>query len=317
MPCDLNCVRGSHITYYMKFSDLTNLSLINDIPVSARHLCSQSWLHLWLWHVFLWSNQLCIQILSFSYPRHPSNSLSFSSLYSHSSCKFTCLQQTWLLQFTLLWHLTNKSQQTSTHSKFICSCHYKHFKISTHHTNTQKTTLASYQTKNRLQNLSSKIDDCLKFDVHISCLVKKAHQRLAVLFKGFSSRDPAILTMAYKVYIRPILEYCSEVWSPYLLKHIDEIENIQRYFTRKIPGLSSFNYENRLFILGLDSLEMCRIKRDLKMCFKIFYGFVDLDINSFFKLSDATLTRGHHFIIMLNHWFNQIWDFLWICWFRY
>ena len=40
-------------------------------------------------------------------------------LYRHSSCKFTCLHQTWLLQFTLLWHLTNKSQQTSTHSKFI------------------------------------------------------------------------------------------------------------------------------------------------------------------------------------------------------
>ena len=34
---------------------------------------------LWLWHVLLWSNQLCIQILSFSYPRHPSNSSSSSS----------------------------------------------------------------------------------------------------------------------------------------------------------------------------------------------------------------------------------------------
>ena len=30
--------------------------------------------------------------------------------------------------------------------KFIGACHYKYFKISTHHTNTQKTTLASYQT---------------------------------------------------------------------------------------------------------------------------------------------------------------------------
>ena len=83
----------------------------------SQFLCSQSWLHLWLWHVFLWSNQLCIQILSFSYPRHPSNSSSSSSFYSHCSCKFTCFQQTWLLQFTLLWHLTNKSQQTSTHFK--------------------------------------------------------------------------------------------------------------------------------------------------------------------------------------------------------
>ena len=106
--------------------------------ISCQFLCSQSWLHLWLWHVFLWTNQLCFQILSFSHPRHPSNSSSSSSFCSHSPCKFTCLQQTWLLQFTLLWHLTIKSQQTSTHSKLIGTRHYKHFKISTHHTKHSK-----------------------------------------------------------------------------------------------------------------------------------------------------------------------------------
>ena len=44
--------------------------------------------------------------------------------------------------------------QTSTHSKLTGTRHYKHFKISTHHTNTEKTTLASNQTKNRVQTLS-------------------------------------------------------------------------------------------------------------------------------------------------------------------
>ena len=52
-------------------------------------------------------------------------------------------------------YLTSKSQKTSTHSKFIGMCHYKHFKISTHHTNTQKTT-------NRLQTLSSHIQNTYK-----------------------------------------------------------------------------------------------------------------------------------------------------------
>ena len=37
--------------------------------------------------------------------------------------------------------------------KFIGTCHYK----TLHHINTHKTTLASYQTKNRVQNLSSHI----------------------------------------------------------------------------------------------------------------------------------------------------------------
>ena len=46
----------------LKFSDLTNLFLSNDIisqSISSSS-CSQSWLHLWLWHVFLWSNQFSV-----------------------------------------------------------------------------------------------------------------------------------------------------------------------------------------------------------------------------------------------------------------
>ena len=36
----------------------TNLSAM--ISSQSVFLCSQSWFHLWLWHVFLWLNQLCI-----------------------------------------------------------------------------------------------------------------------------------------------------------------------------------------------------------------------------------------------------------------
>jgi hypothetical protein len=34
------------------------------------------------------------------------------------------------------------------------------------------------------------------------------------------------------------LEYANPVWNPYLKKHIDMIENIQRRATKLIPGLS-------------------------------------------------------------------------------
>ena len=33
----------------------------------SQFLCSQSWLHLWLWHVFFWTNKLCFQILSYHF----------------------------------------------------------------------------------------------------------------------------------------------------------------------------------------------------------------------------------------------------------
>ena len=41
----------------------------------------------------------------------------------------------------------------------------------------------------------------------------------------------ALIWLAYKAYVRPVLEYSSEVWSPYLLKHINAIENVQLTLT--------------------------------------------------------------------------------------
>ena len=52
-------------------------------PIHSLILCSQSWFHVWLWHVFLWLNQLCIWILSFLH------SSSFSFFCSDSFCEFT------------------------------------------------------------------------------------------------------------------------------------------------------------------------------------------------------------------------------------
>ena len=48
---------------HLKFSDLTNLSLSNDVIISYPIPVSSSahnlgFIYLWLWHVFLWSNQL-------------------------------------------------------------------------------------------------------------------------------------------------------------------------------------------------------------------------------------------------------------------
>ena len=107
-------------------------------------------------------------------------------------------------------------------------------------------------------------------------LLKRAYQRLGVLFRGFVSKDESLLTMAYKIYIRPLLEYCSEIWSPFLLKNIDAIESVQRYFTRRINRIKTLTYKERLFILNIESLEVRQIKRDLVMCYKIVNNLIDL-----------------------------------------
>jgi len=148
-----------------------------------------------------------------------------------------------------------------------------------------------------VRDLGVELDENFNFNFHVNNIIKSAYQRLAILFRGFSSRDPTVLTLAYKVYVRPILEYCSEIWSPYLLKHINVLENVQRFFTRKIGNLKVYEYSDRLFILNLESLEIRRLKKDLIMYYKIIHGLIDLNMNEFFLIDNDMYTRGHNFKI--------------------
>ena len=151
----------------LKFSDLTNLSLSNDIiPVSssARNLgfifdsdmsfseqinsVSKSC------HFHIRDIRRIRHLLPLSAATALANSL-VSSKLDYCNSLYSGISQSNL----------NKLQ---THSKLIGTRHYKHFKISTHHTNTKKTTLASNQTKNRLQTLSSHIQNTHKSTTYIS-----------------------------------------------------------------------------------------------------------------------------------------------------
>ena len=75
-------------------------------------------------------------------------------------------------------------------------------------------------------------DADLKFDDYISNITGRAYQRIGLIFRGFVSRNPDLLIRAFGTYVRPILEYPTCVWSPYTLKDIRKLENVQRYFTR-------------------------------------------------------------------------------------
>ena len=106
---------------------------------------------------------------------------------------------------------------------------------------------------------------------------------MAILFKGFVSKDAKLLTRAYVTYVRPILEYCSFVWSPYHLKDIHALERVQRHFTRRLLGFRHYCYSDRLKLLNLETLEMWRLKADLKMYFKILNSHVEIDCEAFFE----------------------------------
>jgi len=59
-----------------------------------------------------------------------------------------------------------------------------------------------------------------------------------LILRCFQSRDPGLLMHAFITFVRPILEYCSVVWSPAFKKDIVRIEAVQRHFTKRLSGFS-------------------------------------------------------------------------------
>ena len=159
------------------------------------------------------------------------------------------------------------------------------------------------------------VDHILKFDHHINKIIKKAYSRIGILFKGFASREVQLLKQAYTTYIRPVLEYASSVWSPHLLKHINSIERVQKYFTKQIPSLRQFSYTERLALIGLEPLEVRRLKFDLILYYKSFHNLIALPHNLYFNFQSnlsQTRTGGNRIIPVLcntnrfaNDFFNR------------
>ena len=69
------------------------------------------------------------------------------------------------------------------------------------------------QTTSMTKDLGVQFESNLKFKVHINDIVNRAHQRAAVIRRSFLSRDTNNLILAFKTYVRPLLEYVSPVWS--------------------------------------------------------------------------------------------------------
>ena len=55
----------------------------------------------------------------------------------------------------------------------------------------------------------------------------------------------------FKSITRPILDNAAPVWQRNMRKHIDQIESVQRHFTRCIVGIKDFDIEKRMRVLNL------------------------------------------------------------------
>ena len=119
---------------------------------------------------------------------------------------------------------------------------------------------------------------------------------LGMIKIGFACLDKEIFLYLYPVLVRPLLEYCVQVWSPYKQMYIDLIEGVQRRATKLVPGLRRKTYDERLRKLGLTRLVERRFRGDMIETFKILTKKVDVKARMFFQMrserGDPKLFRG-------------------------
>ena len=113
------------------------------------------------------------------------------------------------------------------------------------------------------RDLGVTVTSDLSPSVHIQDIVVKALQRSNAIHRCFLSRNVSLLTRAFLVYVRPLVEYNSVVWSPHLKQDINLIESVQRRFTKRLSGFGKYTYSKRLELLDLPSLELRHLHFDL------------------------------------------------------
>ncbi|XGW08373.1 hypothetical protein V3C99_011027 [Haemonchus contortus] len=165
----------------------------------------------------------------------------------------------------------------------------------------------------------------LKFDAHIDMIVKKAFATLFVIFRNIHCSDASVYLKLYKAYVIPILEYGSQLWSPFSKKLQVKLERVQKVFTRVVlcrcfPDSeyrsSMPSYQKRLDLLNMKSLLYRRVVNDLIFCFKILRNETKLRVSKYWSfrpchgrtkrlgLHCVPVKKRHHLLVSNSFFFR-------------
>ncbi|MEE4246980.1 MAG: reverse transcriptase family protein [Kangiellaceae bacterium] len=133
----------------------------------------------------------------------------------------------------------------------------------------------------------------LSFTPHIECIVLKANRVSGIIKRtvGYSAPQYVKLRL-FTTLVRPILENCSQVWSPSFKKDIYFIESTQRSMTKYVLNIftDEMSYCHRLQALHILPLSYRREVADLMFVFKYLKGFINVDFTDEVSILNNTRT---------------------------
>nr|CAD2173526.1 unnamed protein product [Meloidogyne enterolobii] len=168
---------------------------------------------------------------------------------------------------------------------------------------------------NNIRDLGIYIDNKLKFDQHVAKITKSSFIRLNNILRILPKTLPIdTYVKAFKTYVRPIMEYSTESFSPKLEYLNKQLERPQRSFTRKVLRYKykyqKISYNERLKRCNLPPTNIRRIRTDLMTTFKIIKGFYKINPEQIFSKPNRNNPRLHRYQIFKkqaknNHFFSH------------
>ena len=91
-------------------------------------------------------------------------------------------------------------------------------------------------------------------------------------------------SILYKSLVRTYLDFASSVWSPFKIKHIEQIESVQRRATKQLPGMKNKSYPKCLRKLKLPTLSYRRLCGDMIEVYKMVNGLYNSEVGNILNM---------------------------------
>ena len=112
------------------------------------------------------------------------------------------------------------------------------------------------------------------FKAHIGDLRTRAINMSSWLLRTFKNCSIGFMAFLYKTYLKPVADYCSNLYSPINYKEIESLEAIPRAWTRMCPQIKNKHFWDRLKLLGISSIQQRQERYHIILCTKILEGLV-------------------------------------------
>ena len=134
--------------------------------------------------------------------------------------------------------------------------------------------------KEHVKDLGVMLSQDGSFNEHVRNVIKKVKNLTSWILRSFSIRSAEVMLTLWKSIVLPHIEYASQLWSPIRKGPIQQLEDLQWCFLRKIKSCVRGNYWATLKKFRLYSLERRRERYRVIYLWKMIEGLVpNLDSN--------------------------------------